>query len=139
MPRGLEHMHSGFFDTFDFYATSLIPDADTDTGDFTFEFGYVAISPYREGEVYFVIAGTEDPTGDDADNDGNRLVLDLVVNGAAQTISFDFELDDGFGWVIDDLDLDDDDAVQVVQVRVQQPIGDANFETFGIPGLTIND
>ena len=115
------------------FATSVIPDADAE--DFTFASGFLLISSEDEGEVFFIIAGAEDSTGSDIDNEGNELVLDLKVNGAPQTFSFDFNLDDGFGLVSDDLDLDEGDEVEVAQVRVQDPSGN----TFGVAGFRVED
>lgn len=116
-----------------FFATSIIPDADT--GDFSFVHGFLLVSSEDEGSVFFTLFRAEDSTGDDVDNAGNQLVLVLNVNGASQTLTFDFNLNDGFGFVSDELDLNAEDEVEVVQVRVQDPSGN----TFGVPGLRIQD
>jgi hypothetical protein len=123
-------------DAYGFYATSLIPE-----GDFTFRSGFVAIQPYDEGHVYCTMYGVEDPTGDDADTEGNELVLTLRVNGEAEPVehSFTFELDDGFGYVTDDLDLDDEDEVEVVGVHVEYGGSTFGGSTFAVPGLRIED
>ena len=118
---------------FGFFATSVIPDADT--GDFTFKSGFLLISGGNEGRASFIIFGVEDPGGDDVDNEGNKLVLVLKVNGTSQTFTLNFDLDDGFSSVSDDLNLDDEDEAEVVQVSVQDP----SANTFGVPGLRIED
>ncbi len=92
----------------------------------------ISIKSKKGGELHVRFDKLRDALGEDINASGNRLELELAVNGVAPIVeTFFFDIINDSGEVDENLGLTDGDVVEVLRADVYDPNGD-RFATLGV-------